>query len=714
VKYIAIVSAALGLVLLYLLSTASANTDFFSRNYPLLLGLNLALAVGLMLLIAIQLRVLLRKLRNKVFGARLTLRLVLMFGLMAVLPGVLVYSVSVQFLTKSIESWFDVRVDNALEGGLNLGRTALEHLLQDLRKKGQAMALALSDQPTANYVVALNNLREQMGVQEADLFNQNGKLLAFSGNENSGMQPELPDSSVMRQIRLQKPYSAIESLPGRGLYLRVVVPVNVLSLSEDTRVLQLLQPVPPRLSQDAQVVQEVYRDYQQLSLSRQGLKRISALTLTLTLLLAMLSAIALAFVLSDRLSAPLGILAAGTRAIAKGDFIEMPEVRGLDELGMLTQSFNSMTRQLADAKAAAEFNQQQLEAAKIYLESILANLSAGVLAFDQHFRVRTANPSAGQILGVDLPRLRGFVLREWKSQDSRLEPFAREILAQFEPGGAKEWQRQIEYEDGSHSRILLIRGTRLPVEVDSGYIVVFDEITHLLQAQRDAAWGEVARRLAHEIKNPLTPIQLSAERLQHKLADKLSPPETDMLARSTQTIINQVAALKKMVAAFSEYARSPQLKLQTLDLNQLVQEVLTLYESMGGRYLTLDLAPSLPPLLGDVTLLRQVIHNLLQNAQDAIDETGHPRIHVQTCRDGDGMRFDISDNGGGFPEHLMKRLFEPYVTTKPKGTGLGLAIVKKIVEEHHGVLRAENLAGGGARVSVWLPAAASEKEAKEI
>ncbi len=713
-KYIAIVSAALGLVLLYLLSTASANTDFFSRNYPLLLGLNLALAVGLMLLIAVQLRILLRKLRDKVFGARLTLRLVVMFGLMAVLPGVLVYSVSVQFLTKSIESWFDVRVDNALEGGLNLGRTALEQLLHDLRKKGQAMALALSDQPSVNYVVSLNNLREQMGVQEADLFNQNGKLLAFSGNEHSGMQPELPGASIMRQIRLQKLYSAIESLPDRGLYLRVVVPVNVLSLNEGSRVLQLLQPVPPRLSQDAQVVQKAYREYQQLSLSRQGLKRISALTLTLTLLLAMLSAIALAFVLSDRLSAPLGILAAGTRAIAKGDFIEMPEVRGSDEFGLLTQSFNSMTRQLADAKAAAEFNQQQLEAAKIYLESILANLSAGVLTFDQHFHVRTANPSAGHILGGNLAQLRGLVLSEWESKDPRLAPFAQEILAQFDSGDAKEWQRQIEYDGSSHTRILLIRGTHLPVEVDSGYIVVFDEITHLLQSQRDAAWGEVARRLAHEIKNPLTPIQLSAERLQHKLADKLNLPEAEMLARSTKTIINQVAALKKMVAAFSEYARSPQLKIQTLDLNQLVQEVLTLYESMGGRYLTLDLAAALPPLLGDVTLLRQVIHNLLQNAQDAIDEAGHPRICVQTCRDGSGVRLDISDNGDGFPEHLMKRLFDPYVTTKPKGTGLGLAIVKKIVEEHHGVLRAENLTGGGARVSVWLPATTSEKDLKDI
>ncbi|MHB9117108.1 MAG: sensor histidine kinase [Burkholderiales bacterium] len=708
-KYLVIISAALGAVLLFLLAGASANTDYFTRNFPWLLGLNLSLAATLSLLIAIQLRQLRRKLKARIFGARLTLRLLLMFALMAILPGIVVYGVSVQFLNKSIESWFDVRVDNALEGGMNLGRTALDHLQQDLTKKGESMALALSDLPPSTHLTELNTLREQLGVQEAVLFSQRGNMIAYAGNERAGMLPELPNSSILRQVRMQKPYSGTEMVPGKGLYMRVVVPVNVLSLNEDIRILQLLQPVPPRLSKDAETVGEVYRAYQELSLSRLGLKRISGLILTLTLLLALLSAIALAFVLSERLSAPLAILAEGTRAVAKGDFSAMPEVQSRDELGLLTQSFNSMTRQLADARGLAEFNQRQLEAAKIYLESILSHLSSGVLAFDRHFRIGTANPSAAQILGADLVRLRGMDLSAWGKKEPILEPFAATLLEQFEQNGEREWQQQIEFTPvGGGRQVLLMRGTRLPPELESGYIVVFDEITHLLQAQRDAAWGEVARRLAHEIKNPLTPIQLSAERLEHKLAAKLGEADADMLRRSTQTIVNQVAALKKMVDAFSDYARSPQLSLQTLDLNRLVQEILTLYESLGNR-IRLELSPDLPKFQGDPTLLRQVIHNLLQNSQDAVGETKDADILVQTGLENGMVKLCINDNGSGFPDQILARAFDPYVTSKPKGTGLGLAVVKKIVEEHNGKLSIENLQPRGACVCMMLPVAEAGK-----
>lgn len=708
-KYVVFLAVALGTVLLFMLSRASSNTAAFSQNYTLLLVLNLGVAVSLMGLIGYQLWVLWKKLKARVFGTKLTLRMLWMFALMALLPGTLVYGVSVQFLNKSIESWFDVRVDNALEGGLSLGQSMLDNLLQDLVKKGEVMALALADNPSAEHLTQLNRLREQVGVQEATLFSGRGKMLAVASSEQSSFLPDLPSAAILRQVRQQKPYTEIKTVSGKGLYLHVVVPVNVLTLSEDMRILQLMQPVPERLSRDAETVQAVYRDYQELSFSRLGLKRIYGMTLTLTLLLALLSAIALAFVLSEKLSAPLGLLAQSTRAIAKGDFTQINPVQSRDELGALTLSFNRMTRQLADASAAVDKKQQQLEGAKIYLESILAHLSSGVLTFDERFHLRAVNPRAGEILGSDLSALRGLPLPAWGSRDMALQPLAHAVAEQFELATDKEWRKQIEFSSPAENRMLLVRGTHLPGSVDNGYVVVFDDITHLLQAQRDAAWGEVARRLAHEIKNPLTPIQLSAERLEHKLADKLSPSDAEVLTRSTQTIVNQVAALKSMVDAFAEYARSPRLNLQSLDLNQLVREVLALYES-SGAHIEVTLAGDLPLIKGDATLLRQVMHNLLRNAEDALSGVPQPEITVRTEADGNRVRFSIADNGSGFPEQLMGRLFEPYVTTKSKGTGLGLAIVKKIVDEHHGMIQAQNIEPHGARVCIQLPCSACSGE----
>lgn len=701
-KYILYLCVALGGVALYLLSKASANTAAFSQHYTLLLGLNGVLAVCLLALIGYQLWNLRRKLKARVFGAKLTLRLLLMFALMAVVPGVLVYGVSVQFLSKSIESWFDVRVDNALEGGLSLGRSALDNLLRELNKKAEYMALSLEDRPTVDHLTLLNSLREQAGVQEATLFSSRGAVIAFSGSDRFSLLPDRPSPSLLRQVRQQQPYSAIEAVPEKGLYLRVIVPVNVLDLNESVRVLQLFQPVPTRLAKDAETVQAVYRDYQALSVSRLGLKRIYGLTLTLALLLALLSAIALAFLLSARLSAPLGLLAKGTQAVASGDFSAMPAVSNRDELGSLMQSFNDMTRQLAEARGVVELNQRQLEMAKAYLESILAHLSSGVLAFDENLSLTTMNPAAAEILGVDLSSLSKRRLYKWALNDEALKTLAMEVEELFRQNRAKEWIKQMEYAGRNGNQVLLVRGARLPAAVGEDFIVVFDDITHLLQAQRDAAWGEVARRLAHEIKNPLTPIQLSAERLEHKLADKLAEPDAEVLRRATRTIVNQVAALKSMVNSFSEYARAPSLNLETLDLNLLVREILTLYEHTGAQIVT-RLAPVLPQITGDPTLLRQVVHNLLKNAQDALIEAENPQIVVETAVEQNFVRLTIRDNGTGFPDTLMARLFEPYVTTKPKGTGLGLAIVKKIVEEHHGRMKIENIQPCGASVSVYLP-----------
>lgn len=705
-RYLLVLCVGLSVVTLFLLATASANTALFAEHYQLLLALNGGIAVVLVGIVVYQLLTLRRKLKAGVFGAKLTLRLVLLFALMAIIPGALIYGVSVQFLAKSIESWFEVRVDRALEGGLNISRNALDNMLNDLARKADAIALQLSVRPTAEHLSALNAAREQAGAQEATLFSHRGKVIAYSGNESAGLIPEAPGPAALRQIRLQQTYSAIEAVPERGLVLRVLVPVNVLSLSEETRVLQLSQPVPKQLAQDAEIVQAGYREYQELTLSRRGLKRLYGITLTLTLLLAFLSAVALAFVLSDRLSAPLGVLVEGTRAVAQGDFSQRAAVASHDELGILTQSFNSMTLQLADARSLAERNQEQLAHAKAYLESILANLSAGVIAFDNDLRLRSANPSTNQILKADFAELLDRDLDKWSKLDPALDGLARTIAAEFGRADVAEWERQVEREVKGGAQVLLLRGSRLPQGAEAGCVVVFDDITHLLQAQRDAAWAEVARRLAHEIKNPLTPIQLSAERLQLKLAPKLMEIDAEMLARSTQTIVNQVTALKQMVDAFSQYARTPEPSMKELDLNQLVSEVLTLYESLGSS-IKLELAPQLPPVIGDAVQLRQVVHNLLQNSQDAMAGNDKPYIFIASETAGGSVRLSVSDNGSGFPEHLMKRAFEPYVTTKPKGTGLGLVIVKKIIEEHGGEVVISNVVPHGARVTLVLPSATS-------
>jgi nitrogen fixation/metabolism regulation signal transduction histidine kinase len=507
---------------------------------------------------------------------------------------------------------------------------------------------------------------------------------------------------------MQRPYSAIEAVGDGGLQLRVLVPIN--DVAGGTLLLQLVQPVPPALARDAQTVQEIYRDYQELSLSRLGLKRLYALALSLSLLLALLAALLLAILLSERLSAPLGVLAAGTRAVAQGDFSQRHAVRSHDELGLLTESFNMMTMQLAEAQEDAQRNQEQLAAAKAYLESVLGNLSTGVMSFDPENHLRSANRSAEQILGIDARTLLGTHPQEWSDREPRLAAFGEALLKSMTAERRDPWEGQVELLGGGGSQVLLLRGSWLEAGLESGMILVFDDVTRLLHAQRLAAWGEVARRLAHEIKNPLTPIQLSAERMQQRLADRLSATDAEMLRRSTQTIVNQVAALKGMVDAFSMYARSPEPDLRPLDLNQLTREVLTLYES-PGQALHLELASDAPMVSGDAAKLRQVIHNLLQNAEHAVQDVPEPRITLRTEARAGSVHLTIADNGPGFPEALMGRVFEPYITTKAKGTGLGLAIVKKIVEEHHGSISIANSAVGGAGVTITLPSAEAPEAA---
>lgn len=705
IRWLLLVFACVGAISLFLLATASANTDLFARRYDLLLVLNGALVVVLMLLVGVQLARLWRNFRAGVFGSRLAARLVLLFALIAVLPGAVVYAVSVQFLGKSIESWFDVRVDRALEGGLNLGRSALDYLLKDTANKAAQIALTLSEPAPGTLSLRLNRAAEQSGVFEAALFSASGGVLAVAGVGGSRAPPEPPPAQALRRARLQQPTAAIEQTGDGGLVLRVVTAVNSDDRLEPLKVLQVREPVPKSLAQEVEKVQAGSRDYQEILFTRVSLKRLYAVTLTLTLLLALTLALGLAVVLSERFAAPLGLLAEGTRAVAQGDFTRRQPVTSRDELGVLTESFNTMTAQLAEAQQKTEESRRATETTRAYLESILGNLSAGVLAFDDALRLRTANASAAVVLQQPLTDLGGKALDEWGSALPALAPFAALVAEGFRASRDGQWQKQAELAVAHMTRVLLIRGSRLPMTPVAGYVVVFDDVTELVQAQRDAAWGEVARRLAHEVKNPLTPIQLSAERLAVKLEPKLEGADRETLKRGAQTIIAQVTAMKHMVDDFAVYARQARPgTMQPIDVGALLQEVLALYDNLRP-HVSLSLPPEPLVIQGEPTRLRQVFHNLIQNAIDAQADVADPRYEIALGARGDDAQLAFGDAGPGFDDELLHRAFEPYVTTKAKGTGLGLAIVRKIVDEHRGRVELANRGPHGALVTLVFPRA---------
>lgn len=706
IRTILLACVVLGVALIALLFRASSNNTFFDTHYPWLLAVGVALIIGLLSLIGYQIFSLLRKLRGRVFGAKLALRLMAVFVLMAVIPGGLVYAISVQFLNRSIDSWFDVPVEKAFEAALNLGKGTIDASLSELARKGAEAASRLSEADGENLEV-LRALRTKFGFDELSLFAADGQLIAIAGGRTR-LFAEKPTREEIKESLQKKPVSMAESQTDRSLYLRVVVPVLALAPLEAPRALQIVRAAPKSLAADAHSVEAGIRDYQQLGLQREGLKQLFALTLTLAMLLTLFSAISLAFLLSERLSAPLSALAESTRAIAKGDFTKLNPVKSRDEFGVLTQAFNTMTRQLAGASEIVGRKQQELEHANAYLESILGNLTSGVIALDERLYVKTINKNAEDMLGIAHHALKGVKVSDWGSQLPALAPFIEDFMVQLASLRDKPWERQVDYagHEGpgvpTGRKTLLVRGTKLPATLESGFVLVFDDITGLIQAQRNAAWGEVARRLAHEIKNPLTPIQLSAERLQHKLAGKLPIAEQEILQRATNTIVAQVGALKGMVDDFSLYSRSSRLTPTELSINDLINDVMVLYESMNVA-IELKLGEDIPMITADASLLRQVIHNLAQNALDALAGLPEPKIIMQTRVSDRGVHFSVEDNGTGVREDVLGRIFEPYITTKPKGTGLGMAIAKKIIEEHQGSVTVVNIKPHGALVEILLP-----------
>ncbi len=696
-SWLMIVVTLAGALLLVLLAAATGNTSLFAGRYDLLIQFNVAVAALMGALVLWQIGGVVRARIDGRFGSRLTMRFLLLFALMAMVPGALVYSVSVGFLARSIESWFDVRVDNALAEGLNLGRAVLDIMLDDLDAKAHSAAQELADLPLNDQERALSRLREQTGADEMLLIGTGGILSSVS-RSGTLIMPNLPSPLVLRQARSNRHYRGIESNASGGLILRSIYPIQRANLADEVRFLDLSLPVPSQIARSAEAVQSVNRDYRELALTRGDLRRTYIFALTLTLLLALLSAVVLAVLLSRRLSAPLATLAEATEAVARGDFSRRAAVLSGDELGTLARSFNSMTEQLDAAYRSAEENRQQEQKARAYLENILTNLSTGVIVLDARLHLRTCNAAAADILECALADYTNHALEEVPG----LSSFAQLVSSQFALGAP--WQRQLELAEGA--RVLMVRGSLVAEGDRTERLIVFDEVTTLIQAQRATAWAEVAQRLAHEIKNPLTPIQLAIERLRMKFADRLAPADAQALDRAADTIITQVNAMKSMVDEFRVYARLPRSELAPVDLNQVIEDTLSLYESVRESIVFLP-GPSLPRAIGDLSQLRQVVHNLLQNAQDAMAPAGGGKITIETGVTRNGVLLRISDSGSGFSEGIIQRAFEPYVTTKPRGTGLGLAIVKKIIDEHQGTVELANQTAGGAQVSIVLRRAAT-------
>ncbi len=697
---------AIGLVLLFLLTQATANRDMYERNYTRLFALNVVVA-GLLLTVILWIAFrLLKRLRQGKFGSRLLIKLAAIFALAGFAPGVLIYVVSYQFVSRSIESWFDVKVEGALEAGLNLGRVTLETLSNDLASKARASAARLADIPDVSAALPLERARDQLGASDLMLWSASGRLIAAAGQSRYQLSPERPTQQQFRSARTQRDHTWIEGLEDEGppadgkarIKAMVLVPSTSLGLLGEARFLLVTQLLPPIFVANALAVTQANREYQQRALAREGLRRMYIGTLTLSLFLAVFGAILLAVLLGTQIARPLVLLADGVRQVAAGDLTPKASLQGKDELDGLTRSFADMTQQLADARQAVHTSMAQVNAARANLQTILDNLTAGVMVLDANGVIQSSNPGATRILRAPLAAYVGRRLAEIES----LQTFGDDVQSQFDSflgahdeHGLDHWQQSFELGNTSAALtgrqaddaiILVARGAALP---GAERLLVFDDISEIVSAQRAQAWGEVARRLAHEIKNPLTPIQLSAERLEMKLNGKLPPTEQAILTKSVKTIVDQVDAMKRLVNEFRDYARLPAAELKPLDLNAVVVDVLQLYASETSQVpVQMELDPHCPPILGDAQQLRQVIHNLLQNAQDATESANpgnaqHPvTIKTQWQENAGRVRLSVLDSGSGFAEHILKRAFEPYVTTKSRGTGLGLAVVKKIADEH--------------------------------
>lgn len=708
--------SAIGVGALLLLAKSVQNSSAFDRLQPWILLLNVVGVVALTILLARKLWQLVRDYRNHVPGSRLTARTVSIFGGLVIAPLLIVYLFSLDFLNRGIDSWFKVEVKQGLSDALVLSRAALNLRMREYSTRTEQLAHSLARSPPAEIQRRIDEERRITGGIEVVLFGEHERIIAASVENPLEVLPSLPPSDLLRQVGQRRPYVSLEPQANGEYFIRTAAPLGESSADPEGRYVVALYEVPEQLSALSEAVQRSYSQYGELAALREALKAGFRLTLTLVLLLAMLAAIYGAIFSAQRLIRPVQDLIAGTRAVGKGDFGTRLPLPSRDEMGFLVHSFNDMTKRLRRAREEATRSQEAVERERERLAIILARLSTGVLAVDRMLTLRMANHAAGAILGADLSGATARPLPELAAGNERLGQFVAAIAVRF-AAGRDEWREQLDLDSEAGRRTLMCACTPLPGEGgDTGYVIVFDDITALLQAQRDAAWGEVARRLAHEIKNPLTPIQLSAERMRRRFLGSMDPRDAEILDRSTRTIVSQVEAMQQMVNAFSEYARAPEMKITRFSLNLLVTEVADLYRSQDSRALIqLDLDEHLEPIEADRGRVRQILNNLLTNALEALDGVSAPKLEIasrlETGGDAAYAVVTVCDNGPGFQRELLGRVFDPYVTSKPKGTGLGLAIVKKIVEEHGGRIDADNRPEGGARIRVILPVKDSTRSA---
>ncbi len=714
--YTLLAATGVGLVLvaLFLLSRMAQNSDEFDRLYNVILGINIAGVLVLFILLVANLMRLQREYRTHVPGAKLKARIVGMFVGLAVLPLLVVFYFSIQFINRGIDTWFNADVEAGLENALNLSRAALEMQMRQHLFATEQIAQRLSDVSERQLIFELSMLRRESGASDITIYGSNNRILATSSDSSAAALPRPLAEEVVMQTQQNRPYVMLDP---NTYEIRTAVLFSFRGGGKPVGVIQAHFPVTERLARMADSVDKSYREYQQLVFLRDPLKSTFSLTLSVVLLLSLLSAIYGAFILSRRLVAPIQDLVAGTRAVAEGDFDTRLAAPARDEIGFLINSFNDMTQRLATARREASLSQALVEAERMNVEVILARLSTGVLALEADLRIRTANQASGAILGVDLENSTGEYLPDVAKGQPLLGQFVD--VAQVHLGsGETEWREQIVLRGEVGRRVLTCACTTLPGDENhaAGYVIVFDDITALLQAQRDAAWGEVARRLAHEIKNPLTPIQLSAERLRRKYLNTMPEEDAQVLDRATHTIVQQVEAMKEMVNAFSDYARAPDMEIGRFNVDKLVQEVVDLYRAQeSGIKIVLTSDPTMPMIDADIGRVRQILHNLIRNATEALENTDNGRIDVHvSVAEFDAVnvvQIKVEDNGAGFKEGSLDQVFDPYVTTKRKGTGLGLAIVKKLVEEHVGSIRAYNRSEGGAVISIRLPLNEAAREA---
>ncbi len=700
-RYLITAFAFVGIGLLILLAKSLANSDLISsESFRLLLIFNVIFIIGLVLLIGIQIYRLFRNIKKEIVGSKLTLRLVLSFGLMVIIPVSVVYFVSFNFLTKSIDSWFNVKVESALEGGLSLGQKTLDILMKDIELKSKSIAFSLGNTDENLRNNQLIDLREKFAIFQAIIIDNKNNIIAIS-SENSANIPQLPPADDLIKAEGSF-YGRILDDNGK-IFLKSLSPIKFKEDITKKVYLELTQPIPLAISNLAISVESVYEEYQQLAYSRTSLKIIYSLTLTLVLLLAILSAVALSFVISRRFSSPIAQLAEATVAVAKGNFKKViPDQGKKDELGMLVNSFNSMTAQLNSATLSSEKNRIKVEEARKFLDSILTNLSSGIIVIKKNLEIIQTNIEFYKIFNLAVKRqfrnLNDFC--HINDEYLKLIHFVSEFVK--EKKYVKTKSKDFKFNINKNEKIIRLQIKSIKESGEFIFILLIDDITDVSEAQRHQAWSEVARRLAHEIKNPLTPIQLSAERVESRLKDKLSVEDLQMLQRSTQTIVNQVESLKIMVNEFADYARTPKLKKEDTDINEFIQEILDLYESSKVRIKYDNIKGSLIVSL-DKNKLRQVFINLIENSIDALESTKKPLIYISVIKRMKTLIFKISDNGPGVPSELINRVFEPYVTSKTKGTGLGLAIVYKIIDEHNGDIKILNDKKGGTLVTFKIP-----------